>query len=145
MVCGARINCLGLVGLLLGLAACGGSDPQSELDAAAQRLEQSLHNKQHKAVMQQLHEQVLAQEVYDRHAIQQRMLALFMRYKQINILVINRECTLDKGFYDRGHCNARVGVTGAQNVIPERADHYAVSSTWQLEGKEWKLLSLRWE
>lgn len=140
-------QCRLLLGVMfaLGLIACGGKDPQSALEQAARQLEEGIKNQQTSAVMQLLHTDFLAQQHYGPQEIRQQMLGLFMRYKNINILVVNRDCQLDKGFYDRGLCTAQVGITGAQGLIPERAEHYRVSSVWQLTDKKWQLLQLDWQ
>lgn len=134
-----------MAALTVGLLACGSKDPQNALEEAARQLEENIKNQQTSAVMQQLHTDFLAQQHYGRQEIRQQMLGLFMRYKSINILVLNRDCQLDKGFYDRGRCTAQVGITGAQRLIPERAEHYRVSSVWQLTDKKWQLLQLDWQ
>lgn len=134
-----------MAALTVGLLACGSKDPQNALEEAARQLEENIKNQQTSAVMQQLHTDFLAQQHYGRQEIRQQMLGLFMRYKSINILVLNRDCQLDKGFYDRGLCTAQVGITGAQRLIPERAEHYRVSSVWQLTDKKWQLLQLDWQ
>ena len=127
------------------LAGCSKQDPESALKAAATALEQGISQRQPKAVMQLLHQDFNGRHGLDRKTAHQQMLALFLRYKNIGVLVVNRQCQLDKGFYDRGHCSARVGISGAQGLIPERAELYRVNSTWQLQGKNWLLLELDWE
>ncbi len=130
---------------LLMLAACSKPDPQTALDTAAIELEQAIAQRQPRAAMRLLHDNFSGSHGMDRQMAHQQMLALFLRYQNIGLLVVNRNCKLDKGFYDRGHCNAQVGVTGAQGLIPERAELYRVSTTWQLQGKDWLLLSMEWE
>lgn len=131
-----------LAGLLPG---CGKQDPGSALEAAAMALEQGISQRQPKAVMKLLHQDFTGNQGLDRQAAHQQMLALFLRYQNICVLVVNRQCQLDKGFYDRGHCSARVGISGAQGLIPERAELYRVETVWQLQGKDWQLLRLEWE
>lgn len=127
------------------LLACHVQSPVDALDAAAQRLQDNLSNKRTSAVAQQLDNNFSAQQSMDKKAAQQQMMLLFMRFKNVNILVLNRSCQLDNSYHDRGHCSAQVAVTGAQGLIPERADYYKVNSQWQLEGKEWRLLKLHWD
>lgn len=127
------------------LLACHAQSPVDALDAAAQRLQDNLSNKRTSAVAQQLDNNFSAQQSMDKKAAQQQMMLLFMRFKNVNILVLNRSCQLDNSYHDRGHCSAQVAVTGAQGLIPERADYYKVNSQWQLEGKEWRLLKLHWD
>lgn len=127
------------------LSACSKQDPVSALDKAAIELEQAVAQRHPKAVMKLLHQNFQGSHGMDRQTAQQQMLALFLRYQNIKVLVVNRNCELDKGFYDRGECTAQVGVTGAQGLIPERAELYRVSTTWQLQNKRWLLLSMSWE
>lgn len=131
--------------LAIWLPGCGKQDPESALEAAASALEQGISQRQPKSVIQLLHQDFSTSHGLDRQSAHQQMLALFLRYKNIGVLVVNRQCGLDKGFYDRGHCSAQVGISGAQGLIPERAELYRVSTTWQLAGKDWKLLDMSWE
>ncbi len=130
--------------LSLSLLACHSQSPIDALDAAAQRLEENLSNKRNSAVTEQLHQDFSAQQGMDKKAAQQQMLLLFMRFKNVNILVMNRSCQLDNSYRDRGHCSAQVAISGAQGLIPERADYYKVNSQWQLNGEEWQLIKLEW-
>ncbi len=130
--------------LSLSLLACHSQSPIDALDAAAQSLEENLSSKRNSAVTEQLHQDFSAQQGMDKKAAQQYMLLLFMRFKNVNILVINRTCQLDNSYRDRGHCSAQVAISGAQGLIPERADYYKVSSQWQLNGDDWQLIKLDW-
>jgi hypothetical protein len=127
------------------LAACHSPSPVEALDAAAQRLQENLSSKHSSAVAEQLHQDFSAQHGMNRKAAQQQMLLLFMRFKNINMLVVNRSCKLDNSYHDRGHCSAQVAISGAQGLIPERADYYTINSQWQLNGKDWQLLKLHWD
>ncbi len=131
--------------LSVSLLACHSQSPAEALDAAAQLLQDNLSNKRSSAVAEQLHQNFSAQQGMDKKAAQQQMLMLFMRFKNINILVVNRSCQLDNSYHDRGHCSAQVAISGAQGLIPERADYYKVTSQWQLNGKDWQLLTLAWD
>lgn len=141
---------LPIKGLLLALTsltlvACGSTPPEDALNQAARQLQSNLEDKQAGAVIKQLHHDFLAQQSYNKQAVHQQMLGLFMRYKKVNIIVLNRQCQLDTGFNYRGQCTAQVTVTGAQGLLPERLDHYQVSSQWELTGNEWLLHGLDWK
>jgi len=129
----------------LTLMACTSPAPEDALNEAAKQLQHNLENRQAGAATRQLHADFMAQQYYNRQAAQQQMLGLFLRYKNVNIIVLNRQCQLDKGYYDLGHCTAQVAVTGAQGLIPERLEHYQVTSQWQLTDKEWQLHRLDWK
>lgn len=140
-----RVRNLLCVLSVLAVVACSSPSPEDALNEAAKQLQANLENKQTGAAVKQLHEDFMAQQYYNRQAAQQQMLGLFMRYKNVNIVVLNRQCELDGGYHDLGHCTAQVTVTGAQGLIPERLNHYQVTSQWQLAGKEWQLLRLDWQ
>lgn len=141
---GTLIKAMAVALAALGLSACSSSSPEDALNEAASRLQKNLENRQAGAASGQLHTGFLAQQRYDRQAAHQRMLGLFLRYRNVNILVINRQCRLDRDYRDVGHCTAQVAITGAQGLIPERLDHHRVSSQWQWQDKEWQLLRLDW-
>lgn len=137
-------NLLCLLGALA-LVACSSPSPEDALNEAAKKLQINLENKQAGAAVRQLHDDFLAQQYYNRQAARQQMLGLFMRYKNVNIMVINRQCQLDAGFNYRGQCTAQVAVTGAWGLIPERLDYYLINSVWELEEGEWRLHKLDWQ
>lgn len=134
-----------LLALFVLLAACGKQDPASALEAAAIALEQAISERQTGKAAELLHEDFASHSGMDKREARQTMTGMFLRYQNVGLLVVGRDCQLDKGFYDRGHCTARVGISGAQGLIPERAELYQVQTTWQLDGKEWRLLSIQWQ
>lgn len=129
----------------LAIAACSTSSPEDALNKAAKQLQSNLEEKNAGAVVKQLHTDFQAQQHHDKQAAHQQMLGLFLRYRNVNIIVLNRQCQLDKGFNYRGQCTAQVTVTGAQGLIPERLDYYQVSSQWELESGDWLLHGLDWQ
>lgn len=130
--------------LAASLVGCGSASPEDALNQAARKLQSNLEDKQAGAVVRQLHDDFMAQQRLDKQSVYQQMLGVFLRYRNINILVVDRQCELDKGFNYRGQCTARVAVTGAQGLIPERVDSFQVSSQWELSGGEWLLHGLEW-
>ncbi|MDY0073644.1 MAG: hypothetical protein RBR77_13505 [Thauera sp.] len=133
--------------LLLGtlLAGCGKFDSLSALEQAAQQLEEGIAGRKTAAVMELLHADFEGSQGMTRQQARQQMTGMFLRYQNIGLLVVNRHCEQDQGFYDRGHCSAQVGVSGAEGLIPQRAELYTVDTVWQLEGKDWLLREMHWE
>ena len=128
------------------LAGCGkASNPQAALEAAVQRLQDNLEAKKAGDVMDQLHPSFQAGEGMDREWAKRTMTLMFMRYANIKILAVSRSSRIDSGTSQVGHTEAQVVVTGAQGLIPERAEPYAVKLQWRLEGSDWKLTELHWE
>ena len=138
-----RLCVLGLIAL--SLAGCGKTDPKSALDAAVQQLQDNLEAKKTGDVMDQLHPSFQAGEGMDRDWAKRTMTLMFMRYANIKIIAVTRNSRIDSGTSQVGHTDAKVVVTGAQGLIPERAEPYAVQLQWRLDGSEWKLTELRWE
>jgi hypothetical protein len=129
----------------LGLAGCGKTDPQAALEAAVQELQVNLEAKKAGAVMDQLHPSFQAGEGMDREWAKRTMALMFMRYASIKIIAVTRHSRIDAGSSQVGHTEARVVVSGAQGLIPERAEPYAVTLQWRLDGSDWKLIELQWE
>lgn len=127
------------------LAGCGKSDPQASLEAAVQKLQDNLEAKKTGAVMDQLHPGFQAGEGMDREWARKTMTLMFMRYANIKIIAVTRSSRIDSGSSQVGHTEAKVVVTGAQGLIPERAEPYSVQLQWRLDGRDWKLIELHWE
>jgi hypothetical protein len=132
-----------LVPLLL--AGCGKTDPQTALEAAVQALQDNLEAKKSGAVMDQLHPNFQAGEGMDREWAKRTMALMFLRYAHIRIVAVTRSSRIDTGSSQVGHTEAQVVVTGAQGLIPERAEPYAIRLQWRLDGSDWKLIELHWE
>jgi hypothetical protein len=132
--------------LPLWLAGCGKTDPQAALDAAVQQLQDNLEARKTSDVMNQLHPNFQGDgDGMNRDWAQRTMTLMFMRYTNIKIVAITRNNRIDTGSSQVGHTQAQVLVTGAQGLIPERAEPYAIELQWRLDGSQWKLIELRWE
>lgn len=129
----------------LWLAGCGKSDPQASLEAAVQKLQDNLEARKTGAVMDQLHPNFQAGEGMDREWAKKTMTLMFMRYANVKIIAVTRSSRIDSGSSQVGHTEAKVVVTGAQGLIPERAEPYAVQLQWRRDGSDWKLIELHWE
>jgi hypothetical protein len=127
------------------LAGCAKSDPQAALEAAVQQLQDNLEGKRQSAVMEQLHPQFRAQQEYDGEWAKRTMLGLFLRYQNVRVIALNKTSSLDPASSTKGYTEAQVAVTGADGLIPDRANHYSVKLEWWLEGDEWKLARLDWK
>lgn len=138
---------IALTALLLAalLSGCSKSDPQAELEAAVQRLQDNLEAKRNGAVMEQLHAQFSAQGQYDRDWAKRTMALMFLRHKQVRVLAISKNSEIDPTYSSKGHTQAEVALTGAEGLIPDSARHYSVRLEWWREGDEWKLARLDWE
>lgn len=134
-----------LLAMPLLLAGCGKTDPQAALEAAVQKLQDNLEAKKTRAVMDQLHPNFQAGEGMDREWAQRTMTLMFMRYANVKIIAVTRSSRIDSGSSQVGHTEAKVVVTGAQGLIPERAEPYAIQLQWRLDGSDWKLIELHWE
>lgn len=127
------------------LIGCGKSDPQAALEAAVQQLQDNLEARKTGDVMDQLHPNFQAGEGMDREWAKRTMTLMFMRYASVKIIAVSRQSRIDTGSSQVGHTEAKVLVTGAQGLIPERAEPYALKLQWRLDGSDWKLIELHWE
>ncbi|MDR2239289.1 MAG: nuclear transport factor 2 family protein [Zoogloeaceae bacterium] len=128
------------------LAACGGSDPQAALEAAAKNLQTSLENKDAKAVMALLHPDFAGQQPEDGPEWAKRTMTLmFLRHKNIKVIAVSQDSRIDPQASSRAFTDAEVALTGAEEWIPDSAGHYRVRLEWRLLDEEWKLVRLQWE
>lgn len=136
-----------LVTLPLALLACGKpDDPQAALEAAVQRLQDALEAKQTGDVTAMLDARFRAQDELDAEWARKTMTLVFLRFNQVRVIAVNRQSRIDEGSGGRvGRTTAQVLVVGAQGLIPERAEPYALELVWWREGDDWKLRDLRWK
>lgn len=140
-----RIFTLPLLLIFALLAGCGRDDPQAELEAAVQQLQDNLEAKQTSAVLDQLHPEFRAQQQLDRDWAKRTMLLLFMRHKNVKVIALSKSSRIDPIYRDKGYSEAQVALTGAEGLIPDSAGHYSVKLEWWLEDDEWQLTRLSWE
>jgi len=128
------------------LAACGRSDPQAALDAAAKGLQTALEKKDASAAMARLHPEFSAQQPEDdREWAKRTMTVMFLRHKNIQIIALLQKSWIDPQAPNRAYTDVQVALTGAEGLIPDSARQYRVKLEWSLLDKEWKLRRLQWE
>ncbi len=134
-----------LLALALSLSACGKADPQAQLEAAVQQLQDNLEAKDTSAVIDQLDAGFQAQEGLDREWARQTMTLMFLRYASVKVIAVTRKSSIDPTAPQNGLTQAQVLVTGAQGLIPERAEPYSVKLEWRYVSDDWKLTRLSWD
>ncbi|RJG13101.1 hypothetical protein D3879_07475 [Pseudomonas cavernicola] len=140
-----RIFTLPLLLIFALLAGCGRDDPQAELEAAVQQLQDNLEAKQTSTVLDQLHPEFRAQQQFDRDWAKRTMLLLFMRHKNVKVIALSKSSRIDPIYRDKGYSEAQVALTGAEGLIPDSAGHYSVKLEWWSDDDEWQLARLSWE
>ena len=135
-----------LVGLSAALlAACGEGDPQARLEAAAKALQAAIEARHTSDVMDLLDEHFQGSGNLDRDGTRRLLTATFLRYQNIQVMAMSSRHRVDPQTPTLGVSEAQVLVTGAQGLVPERAEPYKVRLEWRLVGGDWKLADLRWD
>jgi hypothetical protein len=137
------LACLGL-GLLLA-AACSRDDPQAKLAATAKALQAAIEARDTGDVMALLDEHFQGSANLDRAGTRRLLTATFLRYQNIRVIAMSSSHHIDPQAPTLARSEAQVLVTGAQGLVPERAEPYGVKLEWRLVGSDWKLSDLRWE
>ena len=127
------------------LAACGKGDPQARLEAAAKALQAAIEARHTGDAMDLLDEHVQGSGNLDRDGTRRLLTATFLRYQNIRVMAMSSSHRVDPQTPTLGVSEAQVLVTGAQGLVPERAEPYKVRLEWRLVGGDWKLSDLRWE
>lgn len=129
----------------LAVTACSRADPQTALEAAVQKLQKNLEAKDTSAVMKQLDPSFQAQAEFDSEWARKTMTLLFLRYANVKVIAVSQKSGINPASQKPGVTEAKVLVTGAQGLIPERAEPFDVRLEWKLVSGEWKLAAIRWE
>ena len=127
------------------LAACGKDDPQAKLEAAARALQAAIEARDIGDVMDLLDEHFQGSGNLDRDGTRRMLTATFLRFQNIKLIAMSSQARVDPQTPTLGRVEAQVLVTGAQGLIPERAEPYTVRMEWRLVGGDWKLADLRWD
>lgn len=127
------------------LAACGKGDPQARLEAAAKALQAAIEARHTGDVMDLLDEHFQGSGNLDRDGTRRLLTATFLRYQNIQVMAMSSRHRVDPQTPTLGVSEAQVLVTGAQGLVPERAEPYKVRLEWRLVGGDWKLADLRWD
>lgn len=129
----------------LALAGCDADDPQAALDSAAESLQQSIEKRDPGALMDSLHADFIANGQYGRDWAQRTATLMFLRHRNVNVIRLSSRNWIDPTYPDRGHSEAQVALTGAENLLPQRVGHHQVELEWWKEDGRWKLARLDWQ
>jgi hypothetical protein len=124
-------------------AGCSRNNPQAELEAAVQALQDNLEAKRTGAVLDQLAPEFRAQSELDREWAKRTMTVLFLQNANVKVVALNRSSRVTSK--TSGETDAQVVLAGGQGLIPKRASPYSVKLRWRREGRQWKLAHLEWE
>lgn len=127
------------------LAACSRSTPEQRLLEAARALQKAIEDRQTGDVMALLDEHFRGSGNLDPQTVRPLLTATFLRYPNIKVAAPLPTVRIDPAVPTLGVVEAQVVVTGAQGLIPERAEPYRVRTEWRLVSGDWKLGDLRWE
>lgn len=125
-------------------AACRRDDPQAALEATVQRLQDALEARDSAAVLALLDRGSVVQGEPGREWARRTMTLVFLRYPNVRIVAPVRRSTIDPSAPHLGLTEAQVLLVGAQGLLPERVEPYAVRLRWQREDGQWRLLGLEW-
>jgi len=138
--------CLAAFALLS--VACGKDDPQAALDAAADAFQSALEAKSVARTLDLLHPGFTARGIDGdgREWARRTMTTIFLRYRNVTIVVPWRRNTLNERAPDLATTEAEATMVGAEGLLPENVRHYRVRLEWRREkGGDWKVARLEWE
>ncbi len=131
------------------LSACGKTPPEEAIGENIDALQLAIQEKDNGAVREHLSGQFRGLGERGTHLdagnVRQYLAGLFLRYRNINVLVSNTRVTVEEYDPYRATSTSSVVVTGAEGLIPDTARIYQVKGIWALEEGEWKLLEVSWD
>lgn len=129
----------------LAIGACSRTDPEQQLLATAQALQAAIEARDTGDVMDLVDENFRGSANLDPQSARRLLTATFLRYQNIKVVALAPGVRIDPSAPTLGFIESNVVVTGAQGLIPERAEPYTVRTEWRLVDGDWKLSDLRWE
>ncbi len=127
------------------LAACTRTDPEQQLLETAQALQAAIEARDTGDVMDLVDEHFRGSANLDPDSARRMLMATFLRYQNIKVVALAPSVRIDPSAPTLGVIESPVVVTGAQGLVPERAEPYTVRTEWRLVKGDWKLSDLRWE
>ena len=128
---------------LIAVAGCSRNNPQADLEAAVQTLQDNLEAKRAGAVLDQLAADFQAQSEHDREWAKRTMTVLFLRNENVKVVALTRTSRITGE--TSGETDAQIVLAGGQGLLPERASPYSVKLQWRRDGRQWRLARLDWE
>jgi hypothetical protein len=125
------------------VAGCSRDNPQADLEAAVQTLQDSLEAKRAGEVLEQLAPDFRAQSELDREWAKRTMTVLFLQNANVKVVALTRSSRVTSK--TSGETDAEVVLAGGEGLVPERVSPYSVRLHWRREGRQWRLARLEWE
>lgn len=131
--------------LSLLLVGCGREDSQAALDAAAKSLQESIEDKDNRALMALIHPEFSANEGLDKDWVKRTATLMFLRHRNVRVVALNNRSWINPTYPDKGYSEAQVALTGAEGLLPQRVGHYNVKLEWWRTEGDWQLARMNWD
>lgn len=139
-----RVTTFFLCALLL-VSGCSREEPLDALHAATRELQGSIEAKDTAALLALIHPDFRTHAGHDRDWVRRTASLMFLRHRNVRVLVLSSDSWMDAHYPDRGHSEGQLALTGAEGLLPQSAGHYQVRLEWWREDGQWLLARLHWE
>ena len=131
-----------LVALTLLISACSRPPDEKQIHEAITEMRDGIEQRQRKAVLKYLAADFKAQQSKSAKDINRLMLFYFRQNRNITVYLSNEAI---KVVGTRAEVTLTALLTGAENLLPQRASSYAVQMRWNKLDGEWLLSRINWE
>lgn len=128
--------------LVVLLAGCVRSDPETALREAVDGLHQAVEARDPAAVQQLLADDFIGNDGLDRDGARRLMAAIVLRHRELGSTLGPLQVEMGQDHADVRFQAMLRGGSGA--LLPDSAQLYDVDSSWRLENGDWKLYHARW-
>ena len=134
---------LGVLLILVSLSsACSRPPDEQQIHEAIEQIRDAIENRQSRAVLEHLSEDFKAQQTKTNRDIRGMMLFYFRQNRNISVYLTDESIRVTG---TRADVTINALVTGAENLLPQRAQTYAVRMRWNKQDGDWQLSLLDWE
>jgi len=134
-----------ILSVVMILSACSELPAEQAIKENIEEIQSAIEGKSSSGVTEHLSSYFLLNNKMDKKGVKRMLMASFLRHQKIGIIVSNVTIELSETDTHRAVSTATVALVGATNFIPDSGRLYQLKGEWQIEGSDWRLLTLNWK
>jgi len=133
-----------ILGTVLFLSACSGSDDEAQIAESIAAIEQAVEQKDFSAIEKYLHEGFVANEQMDNQEVGRLLKLYSLRHKKLSVAIVGSATTMHANLPGRADSVVSVIVTGSSGLLPSDGSIRKVDVEWIKTSGDWLVLKANW-
>ncbi len=127
------------------ITACSKPPAEEAVRSNIEAVQKALEEKDTSDVLSYVKSDFLGNGYLEKSEIRRMLIAQFLQHQNINVVFSSLDVEHREELPYQTRMSGLVGVTGAENLLPNDGRLLSVSGTWRLVDDEWLLETLEWE